>query len=156
MPLRACIRSRGQKNRVFTSQIIFNRQAVHVDAKADCDSNVLAQMYKAVEILCPEERWKAMAKLPIHPLTIGKLEDLSKLITRMEGREMYHSFDPARLDDAKALFQWACGDGINKPSRQDIAASVLELIHPKKFAAKQQERRKAKESPFFFALHACV
>jgi hypothetical protein len=136
----------GHKNRGFTSQIIFNRLAVHADSKADCDASQLAQMYKAVEILCPEERWKAMAKLPIHPLTIGKLEDLSKLITRMEGTELYRCFDPARLDDAKALFQWACGDGINKPSRQDIAARVLELKDPEKFAAKQEEKRKAEEA----------
>jgi hypothetical protein len=136
----------GHKNRGFTSQIIFNRLAVHADSKADCDASQLAQMFKAVEILCPEERWKAMAKLPIHPLTIGKLEDLSKLITRMEGTELYHCFDSARLDDAKALFQWACGDGINKPSRQDIAARVLELKDPEKFAAKQEEKRKAEEA----------
>ena len=84
------------------------------------------------------------AKLPIYPLTVGKLEDLSKLITRVEGTELYHCFDPARLKDAKALFQWACGDGISKPSREDIHNRVLELTDPKKYAEKQQ---KAAEKP---------
>jgi hypothetical protein len=136
----------GHKNRAFTSQIIFTALALEADSKGDCDPNVLAKMYQAVQILCPAERWKAMSKLDNHPLTVGKLEDLSTLVTRVEGTELYTVFDPARLDDAKALFQWACGDGINKPSRQDIAAKVLELKDPEKYAKKLEEKRKAEEA----------
>jgi hypothetical protein len=133
----------GHKNRGFTSMIILNRLAVHADSKADCDANVLAQMYQAVQILCPEERWKAMAKLPIHPLTVGKMEDLAKLVKRVDGTELYTVFDPARLEEAKALFQWACGDGINKPARKDIDAKVQEMKDPEKYAQKLEEKRKA-------------
>jgi hypothetical protein len=42
---------------------------------------------------------------------------------------------------------WACGDGINKPSQEDIHNRVLELTDPAKFAAKQEkEQRKSSET----------
>ena len=68
-----------------------------------------------------------MSKLPFHPLPIGKLLDIANLVERVEGTELYACFDPARLEDAKALFVWACGDGIDKPAGAVIAARRLEV-----------------------------
>jgi hypothetical protein len=57
-------------------------------------------------------------------------------------------FDVAKTEQAKALFAWACGDGLKRPSRDDIQSRVLELINPAKYAEKQAEKeRKASETP---------
>jgi hypothetical protein len=70
------------------------------------------------------------------------------LTRRVEGTEEYSIFDVAKTEQAKALFTWACGDGLKRPSRQDIDARVLELVNPAKYAEKQaeKEQRKASES----------
>jgi hypothetical protein len=131
----------GYKDRKLTGQIIFTALAIEADTRGDCDPNLLARMYQTVQILCGADQWKAMCKLDHHPLTVGKLEDLSTLITRVDPTELYSIFDPKRLDDAKALFTWACGDGLKKVSRREIADKVQELKDPTKFAAKQEERK---------------
>jgi hypothetical protein len=130
----------GNKDRKMTSQIIFTALALDADSRGDCDPNMLAKMYQTVEILCGEQRWKAICKMDKHPLTIGKLEDLATLIVRVEPSECYTMFDKAKLDDAKALFDWACGDGMSRRSRKDIAARVQELKDPAKYAQKQAEK----------------
>jgi hypothetical protein len=129
----------GHKDRKFSSTLIFNRLAIHADNPSECDADVLARMYKLVELLCTPERWKAMAKLVNHPLSIGKLKDMLPLVQRTEGTEDYAIFNAERADDVKALFTWACGDGISKPSREDIRNRVIELTDPKKYAEKQQK-----------------
>src|SRR5437588_6483549 len=130
----------GHKDRSFTSQLIFNRLAVHADSKRDCDASALAKLYKTVELLADGDNWKS--------LSLGKLEDLSALVTRTEGTELYGVFDISKAEQAKALFAWACGDGLKRPSREDIQSRVLELLNPAKYAEKQAERqRKASESP---------
>jgi hypothetical protein len=96
-------------------------------------------MYKLVELLCTPERWKAMSKLATHPLSIGKLKDMLPLVARTEGTEDYAIFNVERTEDVKGLFTWACGDGISKPSREDIRNRVIELTDPKKYAEKQQK-----------------
>ena len=61
---------------------------------------------------------------------------------------MYTLFNPERTEEAKALFTWACGDGFNTPSREDIHNRVLELTDPAKYAEKQQkDAQKAAEKP---------
>src|SRR5262249_15329196 len=47
-----------------------------------------------------------------------------------------------------ALFAWSWGDGLKRPSREDIASRVMELTNPAKYAEKQaeKEQRKASES----------
>jgi hypothetical protein len=133
--------SQGHKDRSFTSQLIFNRLAIHADSRRECDASELARLYKAVELLAPQgDAWKA--------LTLGKLTDMLPLVTRIEGTEDYAIFSAERAGQAKALFVWACGDGINKPSREDIHNRVLELTDPKKFAEKQQKAaEKAADAP---------
>jgi hypothetical protein len=133
--------SQGHKDRSFTSQLIFNRLAFHADSKDQCNGTLLAGMYKTVETLADGDNWKKF-------LTFGKLKDMTTLIQGVDGTETYGCFDPSKLDSAKALFAWACGDGINKPSREDISARVLELKDPVKFAQKQAEQaRKKAEQP---------
>src|SRR5262249_47168892 len=132
-------------DRGFTSTLIFNRLAVHADSQRECDASDLAHVYQTVAILCEPERWKAMGKQTKHPLTLGKLAILAKLVKRVEGTEVYGVFDLAKLDQAKALFVWACGDGLKKPSKVDINNRVDELLDPAKYAAKQAEQ-KAKEA----------
>jgi len=127
----------GHKDRGFTSQIIFNRLAVHADSKAEADASDLAVKYKAVELLATGDTWKS--------LTIGKLKELQVLVQRVDGTELYGVFDKAKEEQAKSLFAWACGDGLKKPSREDIASRVLELKDPTKYAAKQ-EQKAAKEA----------
>jgi hypothetical protein len=139
----------GYKDRKLTGQIIFNALAIEADSRADCQPDLLVKMYQTVQILCGAEQWKALCKLDHHPLTIGKLEDLSTLITRVDTTELYSIFDTKRLDDAKALFTWACGDGLKKVSRNEVADRVKELKDPVKFAAtlekrKEEEAEKAK------------
>jgi hypothetical protein len=129
----------GHKDRSFTSTLIFNRLAVHADNPSECNATDLARMFKLVEILCSPERWKAMAKAATHPLSIGKLKDMLPLVTRTEGTEDYAIFNVERTEDVKTLFTWACGDGISKPSREDIRNRVIELTDPKKYAEKQQK-----------------
>jgi hypothetical protein len=129
----------NHKDRSFTSTLIFNRLAVHADNPTECNANDLARMYKLVELLCTPERWKAMSKLATHPLSIGKLKDMLPLVARTEGTEDYAIFNVERTEDVKALFTWACGDGISKPSREDIRNRVIELTDPKKYAEKQQK-----------------
>jgi hypothetical protein len=136
----------GYKDRKLTSQIIFTALAIEADSRGDCDPNLLARLYQTVQILCGPEHWKALCKLDKHPLTVGKLEDLATLIARVEPTELYAIFDAARLEDAKALFRWACGDGLQKVSRREIADKVQELKDPEKFAVKQAERAKAEEA----------
>jgi hypothetical protein len=129
----------GHKDRSFTSQLIFNRLAVHADSKRECDGSELAKFYHTVELLQEGENWKA--------LTLGKLDVLSSLVARVEGSEQYVIFDAAKADQAKAVFAWACGDGLKRPSRDDIQSRVLELTNPAKYAEKQAEReRKASET----------
>ena len=133
--------------RDFTSTLIFNRLAVHADSKSECDGDVLAHLYKTVELLCEPERWKAMAKLPEPPLTIGKLTVLRKLVKRVEGTEVYGVFDTAKEAQAKALFVWACGDGLKKVSLDDIKNRVSALIDPVKYAQAQEQKAKDGEKP---------
>jgi hypothetical protein len=131
--------AQNHKDRSFTSTLIFNRLAVHADNPSECNANDLARMYKLVELLCTPERWKAMSKLATHPLSIGKLKDMLPLVTRTEGTEDFAIFNAERTEDVTALFTWACGDGISKPSREDIRNRVIELTDPKKYAEKQQK-----------------
>ena len=126
----------GYKDRGFTSQLIFNRLAVHADSKRECDASELALMFKCVEPLASGDGWKS--------LTIGKLYDMKKLVQRADGTEFYGVFDRAKEEQAKALFAWACGDGLKKPSREDIQSRVLELLDPTKYA--EREEQKAKEA----------
>jgi hypothetical protein len=131
--------AQGHKDRSFTSQLIFNRLAVHADSKRECDGSELAKFYHTVELLQEGENWKA--------LTLGKLDVLSSLVNRVEGSEQYAIFDAAKAEQAKAAFAWACGDGLKRPSRDDIQSRVLELTNPAKYAEKQAEReRKASET----------
>jgi hypothetical protein len=128
----------GHKDRSFTSQLIFNRLAVHADSKRECDANELAKMFQTIMLLSQgDAAWKG--------LTVGKLTDLLPLVSRVDGTELYSIFDIAKAEQAKALFAWACGDGINKPSREDIHNRVLELTDPAKYAAKV-EKDAAKEA----------
>ena len=131
--------AQNHKDRSFTSTLIFNRLAVHADNPSECNATDLARMYKLVELLCTPERWKAMSKLATHPLSIGKLKDMLPLVARTEGTEDYAIFNVERTEDVRALFTWACGDGISKPSREDIRNRVIELTDPKKYAEKQQK-----------------
>jgi hypothetical protein len=133
--------SQGHKDRGFTSQLIFNRLAIHADHRRECDASELAKIYKAVELLAPAgDAWKG--------LTLGKITDMLPLVTRIDGTEDYAMFNVERTEDAKALFVWACGDGINKPSREDIHNRVLELTDPAKYAQKQQkDAQRAAEKP---------
>jgi hypothetical protein len=131
--------AQGHKDRSFTSQLIFNRLAVHADSKSECDATRLAKLYMTVELLAEGDNWRA--------LTLGKLIDLSSLTIRAEGSEEYRVFDVAKAEPAKALFTWACGDGLKRPSREDVQSRVLELTSPAKHAEKQAEReRKASET----------
>jgi hypothetical protein len=129
----------GLEDRKFTSTLIFNRLAIHADNPRECDADKLARMFQLVDLLSTPERWKAMSKQATHPLSIGKLEDMLSLVTRTEGTEDYAIFNMERTEDVKALFTWACGDGISKPSREDIRNRVIELTDPKKYAEKQQK-----------------
>jgi len=130
----------GHKDRSFTSQLIFNRLAVHADSKRECDASELAKMHKCVELLAGGDAWKT--------LTVGKLYDMLSLVTRVDGSENYMIFDAAKTEQAKALFAWACGDGISRPSREDIHNRVLELTDPAKYAEKQkrEEVKKAEQA----------
>ena len=127
----------GKKDRGFTSTIIFNRLVVHADSKRECDASEMALMYKCVQLFATEHNWKS--------LTIGKLYDMKKLVQRVDGTETYGPFDVAKAEECKALFAWACGEGLKQPSREDIQSRVLELIDPAKYVAKQAEQ-KAKEA----------
>jgi hypothetical protein len=69
---------------------------------------------------------------------------MKKLVQRADGTELYGVFDRAKEEQAKALFAWACGDGLKKPSREDIQSRVLELLDPTKYA--EREEQKAKEA----------
>jgi hypothetical protein len=97
----------GHKDRSFTSQLIFNRLAAHADSKRECDGSELAHLFKTVELLADGDNWKC--------LSLGKLIDLNSLTARVEGSEVYGVFDVAKLEQAKALFAWACGDGLKRP-----------------------------------------
>ncbi|HMF12339.1 MAG TPA: hypothetical protein VKE94_08535 [Gemmataceae bacterium] len=59
----------------------------------------------------------------------------------------YVVFNASKLEQAKALFLWAHGDGLNKPSLQDVDTRVLELMDPKKAAEKQAEKAAKKDQP---------
>jgi hypothetical protein len=67
------------------------------------------------------------------------------LVQRIDGTETYTIFDVAKSEQAKALFSWACGDELRKPSCEDIHTRVLELTDPAKCAAKveKEEQKKA-------------
>jgi hypothetical protein len=127
----------GHKDRSFTSQLIFNRLAVHADSKRECDASELAKMYHVVTLLSEGDGWNS--------LTVGKVLDLLPLVSRVDGAELYSIFKADRAEQAKALFAWACGDGIDRPSREDIHNRVLELTDPAKYAAKV-EKDAAKEA----------
>src|SRR6516165_9755342 len=92
--------AQGHKDRSFTSQLIFNRLAVHADSKRECDGSELAHLFKTVELLADGDNWKT--------LSLGKLIDLNILTARAEGSEVYGVFDVAKTEQAKALFAWAC------------------------------------------------
>jgi hypothetical protein len=126
----------GHKDRGFTSQLIFNRLAVHADSKRECDATELAKLYKAVELLAEGDNWKT--------LSLGKLLDLCVLVSRADGTELYDVFSKDKVTEAKALFAWACGDGMKRPSREDIQGRVLELVNPEKYAEKQAAKQAAK------------
>ena len=96
----------------------------------------MARSYETVETLAADDAWKKT-------LTVGKLVDLSPLVTRVDGTELYCVFDENKEEQAKSLFAWACGDGIKKPSRDDIHDRVLELTDPAKYA--EAEKRKAEK-----------
>ena len=129
-------------DRDFTSTLIFNRLAVHADSQRECNATELAHIYKCVELLCDAERWKAMAKQMPHPLTIGKLLQLKKLVRRVDGTEVYGVFDTAKAEQAKALFVWACGDGlVKKPALKDVENRVNELLDPVKYAQVQEQKK---------------
>jgi hypothetical protein len=129
----------GNKDRSFTSQLIFNRLAVHADSRRECDASELAKMYKLVELLSDgSDTWKA--------LTVGKIIDMLPLIQRVDGTELYACFDKAKADQCKAVFAWACGDGLHRRSREDIAGRVLELTDPAKYAAKEAAEAAKKEA----------
>jgi hypothetical protein len=132
----------GHKDRGFTSTLIFNRLAVHADSKRERDATDLAHMYKTVELLAPAITGK---DAPWKSLTVGKLLLLKKLVKRADGTELYGVLDKAKEEQCKALFVWACGEGLKQPSIQDIDARVLELLDPTKYAAKQAEKA-AKEA----------
>jgi len=127
----------NHKDRSFTSQLIFNRLAVHADSKRECEPSELAKMFQCVTLLGEGDAWKA--------LTVGKVLDMLPLVSRVDGSETYMVFDGAKEAQAKALFSWACGDGMHKPSREDIHNRVLELTDPAKYAAKveKDEQKKA-------------
>jgi hypothetical protein len=129
----------GHKDRSFTSQLIFNRLAVHADSKRECEPSELAKMFQCVTLLGEGDAWKA--------LTVGKVLDMLPLVSRVDGSENYMVFDGAKEEQAKALFTWACGDGMHKPSREDIHNRVLELTDPAKYAAKveKDEQKKAEK-----------
>jgi hypothetical protein len=127
----------GHKDRDFTSTLIFNRLAVHADSKDDADADKLALMYKTVELLAPEGTGK---DAPWKRLTVGKLTALTKLIQRVDGAELYGVFDTAKAEQCKGLFAWACGEGLKKPSKDDIISRVLELKDPKKYAEREQQK----------------
>jgi hypothetical protein len=124
----------GHKDRGFTSQLIFNRLAVHADSKRECDASELARMYHTVTLLSEGDAWKS--------LTVGKVLDLLPLVSRVDGAELYSIFKADRAEQAKALFAWACGDGINKPSREDIHNRVLGLTDPAKYAERVEKEAK--------------
>jgi hypothetical protein len=127
----------NHKDRGFTSQIIFNRLAVHADSKRECDASELALMYKCVELLAPA---MIVKDAPWKSLTVGKLLQLKKLVQRADGTELYGVFDKSKEVQAKALFAWACGEGLKKPSLEDITSRVLELMDPAKYAEREQEK----------------
>jgi hypothetical protein len=136
----------GHKDRAFTSKLIFNRLSVHADSARECDATLLAKLFKTVDLLA-DNPWDKKQEQPWHALTLGKLEDLSKLIDRADGTELYGVFDKAKAEQAKALFAWACGDGLKRPSRDDINNRVLELMDPAKYAERQAKAQaKAEEA----------
>ena len=61
---------------------------------------------------------------------------------RIDGKEEHGIFDASVVEQAKALFNWACGDAINKASREDIHNRVLELTDPAKYAEKQAKKER--------------
>ena len=139
----------GHKDRAFTSKLIFNRLSVHADSARECDASLLAKLFKTVDLLA-DNPWDKKQEQPWHALTLGKLEDLSKLIDRADSTELYGVFDKAKAEQAKALFAWACGDGLKRPSRDDINNRVLELMDPAKYAerqAKAQAKDRTAEEP---------
>src|SRR5262249_50052873 len=116
----------------------------------ECDGSELAKMYEAVELLSPNgyAAWAKAIKAQDKPaMTIGKLLILSKLVTRVDGSELYGVFNASELEQAKGLFLWAHGDGLNKPSKEDVDTRVLELMDPKKAAEKQAEKDAKKDQP---------
>src|SRR5262245_28509380 len=142
--------SHNNRDRGFTSILIFNRLAPHADGRRECDGSELAKMFKAVEILSPEgyPAWAKAIKAQDKPaMTIGKLLILSKLVTRVDGTEDYVVFNASKLEQAKALFLWAHGDGLNKPSREDVDTRVLELMDPKKAEQKAAEKAAEQDQP---------
>jgi hypothetical protein len=141
-------KAQNYKDRGFTSTLIFNRLAVHADSKRECDATELAKNYQAVELLSPSgaAEWIASQKRKDKKrpdLTIGKIGALSPLIACDEETETYF-IRPGIVDEAKALFVWACGEGLSKPSPDDIRERVLKLTDPKKAAEKAAEKAAAK------------
>jgi hypothetical protein len=136
----------GHKDRSFTSKLIFNRLSVHADSARECDASLLAKLFKTVDLLA-DKPWDKKHEQPWHALTLGMLEDSFKLIDRADGTELYGVFDKAKAEQAKALFAWACGDGLKRPSRDDINNRLLELMDPAKYAERQAKAQaKAEEA----------
>jgi hypothetical protein len=102
---------------------------VHADSKREYDGTHLAKLYKTTELLGEGDNWKS--------LSFGKLDHVGVLVTRSEGTGLYDVFNKDKATDAKALFAWACGDGMKRPSREDVQARVLELVNPEKYPEKQ-------------------
>jgi hypothetical protein len=92
----------------------------------------------ATELLAEEDNWKS--------LSFGKLDDLSVLVTLTDGTELYDVFNKDKAADAKALFAWACGDGLKRPSREETQSRVLALMNPEKYAEKQAAKTSAKQA----------
>jgi hypothetical protein len=135
--------SQRHKDRKFSNTLIFNRLAVHADSKRECDGSELAEMFQVVELLSPNGAlaWLAtQRKLDRMNMTIGKLLAMRTLIDRVEGTETYGIFNMAKAEQAKALFVWAHGDGLDKPSTEEVRNRVLELRDPAAYAVKAEEK----------------
>jgi hypothetical protein len=50
---------------------------------------------------------------------------MTPLVVCVDGNEDHGIFDTRKAKQAKALFNWAWGDGISKPSREDIHDRVV-------------------------------
>jgi hypothetical protein len=124
----------GYKDRKFSAAIVFNRLAVHASSSREADGSELAQMYQTVQLLAVGADWAR--------LDVGRLLALRTLVVRVPDCEEYRVFDSSKESQAREAFQWACGDGLKKPSIEEIRQRVLALVDPQKHA----EAQKAKDA----------